>query len=329
MLDTPHLRRPAALLATLLFASSLGAPGVAAAQPKRDPAAADEAFRAAVEAKLRGDLATACAKFEASMQLDPSPSTLLNVAECQENDGHFARAWSTTQRALVLNQETPGDQRRRELETYATKTADRLRQKLAWIRITLKSPPEGLAVERDGLAMPAALLDQPIPADPGRSKISASAPGHAPFEVELALSQGETKDVVIALSPAPQGPKAKGRTTGPEAPASRPIWPFVAGGAGLALVGVAIGFGVSEAGTQSEIDAKCHASANGRCPADFPYAQKNDQLYRDFGLSLGFGIAGALAIGAGAVGLVLGPSKPVISPYAGPKGGGLAVGGTF
>ena len=48
MLDAPHLRRPAALLATLLFALSLGAPGVVAAQPKRDPAAADEAFRAAV-----------------------------------------------------------------------------------------------------------------------------------------------------------------------------------------------------------------------------------------------------------------------------------------
>ena len=48
--------------------------------------------RAAVAAKLAGDWPKACAKFDASMQLDPSPSTLLNVAECLEHDGKLARA---------------------------------------------------------------------------------------------------------------------------------------------------------------------------------------------------------------------------------------------
>lgn len=335
----------------VLFALTMAVSGAAGAQPKRDPAAADEAFRAAVAAKLKGDTATACAKFAASMQLDPSPATLLNVAECLENEGKLARAWSETQRAKVLNNETPGEQRRRELDAYATATEQRLRKKLAWIHVALKSAPPGVTVDKDGVELPVAVLDQAIPADPGSTKVHASAPGYLPFEVTVALREGETSEVSVALSPAPPAPKA---TVAPSAssapgPAPKPMWPWITGGAGVALVGVAIGFGVSEAGTQSEIDASCHDQPNGRCLAGYPYQAKNDQLYRDFGLSLGFGIAGGVALAAGVVGLIVGPGKTTttagvtgrgaastgamerikINPYAGPGALGLTVGGAF
>ncbi len=339
----------------LAFALGLAVAGSAAAQPKRDPAAADEAFRAAVAAKLKGDLKTACAKFDASMQLDPSPSTLLNVAECLEHDGKLARAWSEAQRARVLNTETPGDQRRRELDAYATTTLERLRAKLAWIQIVAKGAPAGLSVEKDGVAIPAAILDQAIPADPGASKVKASAPGYRTFEVDLALSEGKTTNVTIALSPAPPAPPASvsasaGSSGAPLAPPPpRPIWPWIAGGAGLALVGASVGFAIAQAGTQANIDVNCNQQPDGRCLVGYPYQAQNDALFRDFGLALGFGIAGAAGVAAGVFGLVRGPARPsaapagttgilsrgplagslVVVPHAGPESGGLSIAGAF
>lgn len=322
---TTRLRR---FTAALLCACAL-ATGPAGAQPKRDPAAADEAFRAAVAAKLKGDWATACAKFDASMQLDPSPSTLLNVAECLEHDGKFARAMSETERARVLNAETPGEQRRKNLDAYATAAIERLRAKLAWIQIVAKSAPKDLTIEKDGVTIPPAILDQPIPADPGKLKVKASAPGYKTIEIELTLSEGKTTEVPIALTPVVTAPTATAtatvKTTGtlPLTPApSRPIWPWIAGGIGLAFVGASIGFGVSEAATQSDIDNNCHNTSTGRCPALYPVDEKNSALWRDFGLALGFGIAGALGLGMGGIGLA-------ISPRVGPTQAGISATGAF
>lgn len=348
----------AALCTAVAVALCASVSGPAAAQPRRDPAAADEAFRAAVAAKLKGDWATACAKFDASMQLDPSPSTLLNVAECLEHDGKLARAWSEAQRARVLNAETPGEQRRRELDGYATAMTERIRGKLAWIQIVVKGAPAGLTVEKDGVAIPQAMLDQAIPADPGASKVRASAPGYTAAEIDLSLSEGKTTEVPLTLSPAPAAPVVTASPSGTAvAPPARPIWPWIAGGAGLALVGAGVGFAVSQAGTQADIDAHCPVQAGGKCPVGYPYQEQNDRLYRDFGLSLGFGIAGALGVAAGVFGLVRGPGQPsagggdgprkqaasiesgarraplvtglVVAPQAGPDRAGLFIAGAF
>lgn len=334
----PTTRRKMAAAIGLLLALS----PPAAAQPGRDPAAADEAFRAAVAAKLSGDLKTACAKFQASLQLDPAVSTLLNVAECLEQEGKLARAWSEAQRARVLNAETPGEQRRRELDSYATVTIERLRAKLAWVQIVLKNAPADTLIERDGVALPAALLDQPIPADPGRSTVRATAPGHEPFRIDLSLSEGKTAEVTIALKPSPAALKSAvtgsvsppgGSASATAPPGSRPLWPWLVGGAGLALIGVGVGFAVSEAGTQADIDKNCHQQPDGRCRVGYPYQGQNDRLYRDFGLAIGFAVGGALAAAAGIIGLVRGSERPppraVVIPVVSPHGGGLSIGGAF
>lgn len=87
--------------------------------PARDPAAAEVLFRAALAAQDKGDWATACSKFNASMDLDPAVSTLINIAKCHEHEGKLAVAWEDLNRALVLNGETAGAQRKADLEKYA------------------------------------------------------------------------------------------------------------------------------------------------------------------------------------------------------------------
>src|SRR6185312_10516239 len=105
---------PAAVLAALV----LGSAG-AAAQPADDEVAAAALFRAGRELVAAGDYAAGCPKFEASLKLHASASTLLNIARCHEHEGRLATAWLDYQRGLSLNRGTSGAERQRELEEVA------------------------------------------------------------------------------------------------------------------------------------------------------------------------------------------------------------------
>jgi hypothetical protein len=84
----PSTTRTAVLgvLAWLLAMGSI--PARAAA----DPAAAAMLFEEAKALRDQGDWPAACAKFLASMKLDPAVGPLLNIARCHEREGRLASA---------------------------------------------------------------------------------------------------------------------------------------------------------------------------------------------------------------------------------------------
>src|SRR6185295_9858187 len=101
---TPSLAKPlgALLSATLLLAQ----PGWARAQEPAGASAgsnaerADAAFNEGRDLFDQGRFREACEKFEVSLQLDPSPGTLLNLGNCYEPHGDLVRALSTFERAF-------------------------------------------------------------------------------------------------------------------------------------------------------------------------------------------------------------------------------------
>src|SRR3954468_15943585 len=103
-------------VAALLVTSSAA---LAAPAQQTDPAAAESLFKTARALLDKGDWAAACPKFEASLALNPSASTAINIARCHEHDGKLATAWEDYNRALVLNRETKGAERQRQLEEVA------------------------------------------------------------------------------------------------------------------------------------------------------------------------------------------------------------------
>lgn len=89
----------------IAWAASIGlsASPARAQRVARDPAAAEALFKAARALVEKGDYAAGCPKFEASLALNPSASTMLNIALCHEHDGKIASAWEAYNRALTLN----------------------------------------------------------------------------------------------------------------------------------------------------------------------------------------------------------------------------------
>lgn len=191
------------LLQVIVGVAVLVRPGEA--QPRRDPVAAEALFQQGKESWAKGRWQEACARFEASMELEPSVSVALKIARCREREGKLAQAWYQVQRAAALNLDTHRDRpaRREELARVAREALADLEPRVPRLTVALPSPPAGVLVLRDGVALPLASLGEALPVDPGLHEIVASAPGFSGVRVEVALREGEARSVTLALDPAP------------------------------------------------------------------------------------------------------------------------------
>jgi len=224
-------------------------------------AAAEALFRQGLELFEAGDYAQACAKFEESQRLDPSPGTLLNLARCNEAAGKTASAWSgylAAKRAAQAAGRAP-------LAEEAARRASELQGKLSYLTVQVTRPVEGLEVHRDDVVLNEASLGAKLPIDPGSYQLRARAPGYEDWSVQVTLEDGTSQVVTIpelkpepAASPAtPSKPSGDASTPvssegeparpEPEPPAVRqakaPVAAFVVGGAGLVVTGVGFAFG--------------------------------------------------------------------------------------
>ncbi|MDI1447375.1 hypothetical protein [Polyangium sp. 6x1] len=293
-----------------------------------DPAAA-ALFQAGRDLLDRGNWKEGCAKFEASMILYPAASTLLNIARCYEHEGKLALAWSAYQRAIVLNRETQGEERKRALEDVAQKGLAKIEPRLPRIKIAVSGgAPAGLRVTHNGKDVPVAMLGTVIPVDLGPQSISADAPGYEPFAKTVDVTEGKVVDVAIALR------------TDEEAAGGRriPIWAWAAGGAGIALLAGAAAFRIDQAYVEGKQAGICDGDVTKHCPSEAVYdpADDNARKNRDSGLFIGLGIGGVAALSAAVVGIVMAPktgasrtAKLTTWPWVGPDGAGAGIGGRF
>ena len=315
--------RPA--IAALVLAFFL-APSLAGAQGQaRDPAAAEALYKAGRDLVAKGDWDAACPKFEASMSLDPVASTLINIAKCNEHFGHLARAWADYKRALVLNQDTPGAERRKTLGDIATRGIEALEPRLPRMRIAVSDRPEGLRVTRDGQELPLAMLGEVVPVDPGSHEVSATAPGYGLDKQTVKAEEGKTIEVSLRLSrsagadaagpSSPAGGTASGLPSegeGPDKPQAGgiPTWVWIVGGAGVALVGAGVAFRIDGLAAESTLDEKCGEQRICDPASGYDPGPDNDRKNRDFILFAALGGAGAAAVGAAVIGAIVAPPSP-------------------
>ncbi|WP_044966818.1 PEGA domain-containing protein [Sorangium cellulosum] len=320
-------------------AVALGGAAAHAQEPPRDPVAAEALFKAARALVDKGDDAAGCPKFEASLALNPSASTQINIARCREREGKLATAWHDYHRALVLNRETAGEQRRRSLEEVANKGIAALEPRVPKLVIVVKGAPAGMEVLRDGTALPVAALGEPLPVDPGPHEIRASAPGHEAETRSITLAEGETTTVELTLRPAAAA-AASAATPPAKADEARgggtPAWAWISGAAGIALAGASVGFLIDDLSAISALRENCREVPGGTyCDPGYDFAADNARKNRDFGLFVGLGAAGLVAMGVAVYGIVrpgdeAAPAPAAVAvPWIAPSGAGASISGSF
>ncbi len=219
----------------LAVALVLASPGALAQRPASDQAAADALYNQGRELVKAGNSAAGCAKFEASLSISPAASTMLNIARCHEQDGKVATAFADYTRARDLNRDTPGAERRAELEGLAQKGLRAIEPRLPRLRVVVTGSPAGVLVKTDDKEISGTALGEAFPADPGLHQVQVSAPGCRPETRSVTLEEGKTAVLEIALQATP-APPPEHATSG----WSRP--------AGIALTTLgAVGLGVGAA----------------------------------------------------------------------------------
>jgi hypothetical protein len=169
----------------------------ARAQQDRAEAEAEKLFLQGRELLKQGHVAEACARFEASHELDPAPGTLLNLALCREEQGKVASAWALY-RETALQAALEGQARH---EAVARARAQALEAELPRliIEVAETSQVSGLVIEREGVAVDAALLGKVVYVDPGAHRVVARAPGYKEWIAEIRIEKGKQATVTIPV----------------------------------------------------------------------------------------------------------------------------------
>jgi hypothetical protein len=299
---------------------ALLAPTVARADDAR--ASAQALFDSAMKAMAEGAYDRACPALEEVVRLVPGKvGALMELGRCYEGSGRVASAWSTYRAAA--DAAPPGDERAARARAKASDLAPRVP------KLTITVAPEdealsGFAVKRDGHDIGAAAYNRPLPVDPGRHAVSATAPSRIEWTLTVDVREGPSPVVVTVPVLAPIATSGRaGDSTQPAIPPapSTPVWAWVTGGVGLAALGVAAGFGVDGIMARNQLDTLCNGrlspcAGHGAAEIDPLNARKD----RGFGVFLGAGGAGFVALVSGVVGLGLAASRP--KPARAPSRGG-------
>jgi len=275
-----------------------------------------------------GKYAEARPKFADSQRLDPSPSTLLNLANCLEKLGRTASAWATYKEAGSL---ASAGGRSDYVET-ADRHANALSAKLARLIVNVPHAVDGMVVKRDAAVLEHSEWGTPIPIDAGPHVLIATAPGHASWisTVEIAQDGLEVSVVVPALESVPDATRPLGSAFSPPI-ASQPtpvaaaaeaapshlgdrqrIIGWVVGGAGVASLGVGAVFGaVAISKHNSSRDAMA-----GACDPD-DATSCEPEVVQERNDARNAGNIANWTLGAGAAGLVAGAVLWITAPHGG------------
>lgn len=179
-------RLPAAWLVGSLVAVSAS---TAAAEPGvTEKATAEALFQQAAELMTEKQFAAACDKFAASEQLDPALGTLLRLADCNDRIGKTASAWAMFKEGGSLAR-TRGEAERQRLADERAAELEKRLSKLE-LKVDSKNLVPGFELKLNGVAIPRASWDTPVPVDPGRQRLEASAPGRATWSGTAEVPEG-------------------------------------------------------------------------------------------------------------------------------------------
>ncbi len=290
--------------------------------------------RGRCEASPVGDAALcveACDAFRRAFELYPAGlGALRNLAYVEKALGRVA---SAARHFRELARRAPLDPRpaRQLWADYARAELAVLTPRVPHLIVQLPTPPPpGAVATLDDAVLPSEAWGAALDVDPGAHVVRAQAPGRVVFEERLALSDGDTRTIAVALpqlappatSDAPLGPRAQGASW-----VTPRTLALVTIGVGALTTSVGLGYGVAAISKRKEVcgDQYCDPTGydEGRSLA------RRSTVVTGVGLAvLGGGVAWYLlapASAASAASAAADTRSTTVLPYAGLDGAGVVV----
>lgn len=310
------------------------APREASAQQPTTAKEMDEAAKKKAAGKLYGEgnklfkeekWPEAIAKFKEADAMWPGTAPKWKIAEATDKLGNAAETVAAYKAFLASS---PDDKYADRVEVANKRIAELEATMPAKLTVSV-TPPDApnLSVSVDGEKLAGSELELKA----GEHTVIVTADGFQPKTEVVNMKGNETRDVQIALVPVakpapPPPPKEVPKPQPQEEPEERSNIPAYVT-LGIAGAGIVLGtvFGVMALGAKSDFD-------------DAPTTENADDAERaaliadmSFGVALTFGITGAVLLfsgndepEAGAAAKKQNTARPVVVPYAGPTGGGVA-----
>ncbi|GEM_PF-2434419 len=248
-------------------------------------------------------IAEACTAYEGSQRVSPLVQTQVALADCREQNKQLATAYGLW-RDVERQTRAPIDDGMKKLNAFAADRVKALEPRLSKLTIDMAAADRvaGLAITRNTAPLDQILLGQQLPIDGGSYTIVARAPGYREASVTIVVElERDTKVVHLPpLDPLPAEVAPPNTTTAaalgaravaaPEPPPSKML-SFVVGGAGVALLGGALGL---------DLWARSQYDDSKREPDDFRQEDMWQGAKTKRFVAQGVAIAGLAAVGVGA-----------------------------
>lgn len=266
-----RLLRTFVLPVSLGFAASTFAP-VARADADSD---AQDLFVRGRDLREKGDFAGAAALFRKANALAPARlGSLRNLAECEEQLGHFAssrRAWLELRRGLLTNKDPKYDPWAKDADDAAARLLPKVAQLTLDVIVQrvdgegpVKPAERGVEITINGETLPLSLAATTLDRDPGHYDIRVAGKDvETPAAQAIDLSAGATRSIKlrVVLKPPPVDPVETTERMHP-----RRVAGFVTLGIGGAtLIGSAVTFALRQ-GALSDLESACKNYETGPCP---------------------------------------------------------------
>lgn len=212
-----------------------------------------------------GQWAEACPKLAESQRLDPGMGTLYNLADCHEHVGKLAAAW--VEFSEVLDQAKRAGQGERE--KIARERVNALNGRITRVTLRRKEPlAAGGDVILDGKPVGSAVIDVPLPIDPGEHKVAVVENGQKTPDRSFTVPAGSAQGLEVELPlapppPPPPAPAPPAEPPPPPPPLATPVGTWhrpvatVGLGMGLAALGASVVLGFVAKGQWSDVEKQC------------------------------------------------------------------------
>lgn len=312
--------RPVALASLASLGLAVAAGGglrlASAETPQAQAARAQALFEEGRGLATAGKVREACARFEASYDLDAALGTLLNLADCHEKLGHLGRAWWMFDR--VARQSTSNAARAR----FARERATALEGRLGTVIVRVGARPlDAVTLNVGGFNVPAA-AEVVVHVDAGDVAVIATTPRRYETSAHVAVGQVVTVEVPGAAPAVAAAPRARG-------------WVIAAAVAGAGGTGALVASGVlAVSAVRNYHDAYTHGlcfatgvGAGACTPEGLAVVERS---HRRAAWATATFAGGAALVAAGLAAYVWAPRAGVeVAPVAGGGHVGVAVGGRF